>query len=96
MVKFTHKLVVVGTRELVLGIIGLFGAIILNVFMFAYMQGMFSGLSPGESIVLKPDAPTALLLISLSSTFLGLLSGIGIGLYIGAYYAKKQQPPPPP
>jgi len=79
---------------LVIGLMGLLLAITVNALLFAYMQGMFSGIPPGEAVPIQPGFPVAFLMLGIGTTFFGFIGGIGICACIEAQHAKKQQPLP--
>ena len=91
-------------RNLIWGIICLFIAIVLIVWVYSYLNGMVSTLGAEEYLTMKPEGVIGLLYFGFGILFFGLLGGYEIGRYAEMEFSKRRllppqktsQPPPPP
>lgn len=77
----------VRTMDLILGLISVFIAIGLIIWVYTYVSGMASG---GEDIVMKHEGIIGFLYYGFGVLFFGLLGGFEIGRYVQAQFTKGE------
>ena len=78
-------------KNLILGIICLFIAIVLIIFAYSYLAGMTATLGAGEDIILKPEGITGLLYFNFAILFFGLWGGFQVGRYVEMEFSKRRR-----
>jgi len=75
------------TKNLIFGLICVFIAIVLVIWVYTYVSGMASG---GEDIVMKHEGIIGLLYYGFGVLFFGLIGGFEIGRYVQTEFTKRR------
>ena len=79
-------------RNLVFGIILVFGAIALVLFVYGALLGKFSGVDGAEVVITDPEGfVSGLVAILLLILFLGVGGGFEIGRYVQTEFTKRRK-----
>jgi hypothetical protein len=77
-------------KNLIWGIICLFIAVVLIVWVYSYLNGMVSTLGAEEYLTMKPKGVIGLLYFGFGILFFGLLGGYEIGRYVEMEFSKRR------
>jgi len=77
-------------KNLIWGIISLFIAVVLIVWLYSYLNGMVSTLGAEEHLTMKPEGIIGLLYFGFGILFFGLLGGYEIGRYVEMEFSKRR------
>jgi len=82
-----------GVRNLISGMVAIFVAIAIIIWMYSYISGMAS---TGDT-VLKPRPTSDLFaVVTLCVLLISVFGGFEIGMYVQSEFHRRRKPPPPP
>jgi hypothetical protein len=79
-----------GLKNLIYGIIFLFIAVVLIVWVYSYLNGMVSTLGAEEYITMKPEGVIGLFYFGFGILFFGSMGGYEIGRYVEMEFSKRR------